>query len=126
MGYQPKYAPQKKKGPSGAAVVLALLLVPLSLVCTGKLLSFLYHTPGEEIQAVTEPMKTPDMSISEQIGDFASIQLQNAEAALDGVLHETQPPETAKRRRVLIEGRPHVLFYQCRAFCRHPGALLSG
>lgn len=98
MGYQPKYAPQKKKGPSGAAVVLALLLVPLSLVCTGKLLSFLYHTPGEETQAVTEPMKTPDMSISEQIGDFASIQLQNAEAALDGVLHETQPPETEPPR----------------------------
>ena len=75
-------------------MVLALLLVPLSLACTGKLLSFLYHTPGQETQAVTEPMKTPDMSISAQIGDFASIQLQNAEAALVGVLHETQPPET--------------------------------
>ena len=74
MGYQPKYGPRKKQGGVKAAFVLFVLLgvivVPFSLLTTGKLLGTMYENVGRP--KPQEPSKTRDMQIMDSFEEYVS------------------------------------------------------
>lgn len=90
MGYQPKFAPEKKRdqAPSLLFILLGVLVVPLSLALTWGLLTRMYQNIGRPKAAVQA--KSPDMAIMEQFDAFVSGGVRDARTVL---LSEERPED---------------------------------
>lgn len=81
MGYQPKYAPKKKrKAPSLLFALLGIVVIPLSLVLTWGLLTRMYQNVGRPKTA--EQAGIADMTILEQFDAFIAGKVSAATSAL--------------------------------------------
>lgn len=98
MAYQPKYAPKKgqKKTPSVLFILLGIVVVPVSLVLTWRILTGMYQNVGRPKAAAQA--KTSNMAIMDGFEDFLADGIGRARSALLSeevsvdVPEETLPP----------------------------------
>lgn len=98
MAYQPKYAPKKgkKKAPSVLFILLGIVVVPVSLVLTWRILTGMYQNVGRPKAAAQA--KTSNMAIMDGFEDFLADGIGSARSALLSekvsvdVPEETLPP----------------------------------
>lgn len=98
MAYQPKYAPKKgqKKTPSVLFILLGIVVVPVSLVLTWRILTGMYQNVGRPKAAAQA--KTSNMAIMDGFEDFLADGIGSARSALLSekvsveIPEETLPP----------------------------------
>lgn len=98
MAYQPKYAPKKgkKKAPSVLFILLGIVVVPVSLVLTWRILTGMYQNVGRPKAAAQA--KTSNMAIMDGFEDFLADGIGSARSALLSekvsveIPEETLPP----------------------------------
>lgn len=99
MGYQPKFAPKGPKKPSVWFILLGILIVPLSLMLTGKLLLFFYNNAGHS--KTDAPGRAQSIQVAQKVDDHVAQRLAGARAAISSDEDLQAPPETIPPPRVI-------------------------